>query len=161
MDSRVCETESALGLVGGDALRDLDNVLIESTAHKLEITKDERLLHIEANRDNVGGILPRVLLDVGYGECGAEQELLVVRKHDDEGDIKHILQPLGEGERDHVTKVHAVAAGAAPGVEEEGFAGLVAVQDTLEVAVGEEHAPTEQDVWAVSGDGLETLQQLG
>ena len=58
--------------------------------------------------------------------------------------------PTGKLERDRVADVHGAAGGSAAGVEEEGLAALVDVEDGLEVAVGEEEATSEPAVWLVA-----------
>ena len=56
-------------------------------------------------------------------------------------------------------QVHAIAARPAAGVEEERLALLVPVEDPVELAVREEHAPAEEDVRAVAREPFEPLEQ--
>lgn len=50
-----------------------------------------------------------------------------------------------------------VRRGTAAGVQIERLAALIAVEDELKVAVGEDNAAAEKVVWAFAGDTLEAL----
>jgi hypothetical protein len=157
---RIGETEGALGLVGGDATGDLNNVLVESSTHEVKVREDESLLHVKSDSDNVGGVLAGEFLDIGNGELRTEEEFLVVSQHDDKGDIEDILKPLGEGEGNHMTEMHRVGGRSTSSVKEERLALLISVEDFLKVAVGEEHSTAEEDVRTVTGELFEALKKL-
>lgn len=92
-DLRVVETEAGLGLVDGDESRDTHYVLVEFTANKLQIREDKRLLWVESNGDDILCVLFREADNVVDGEGGLEEELFVVRHHDNKRAVKNILQP--------------------------------------------------------------------
>ena len=88
-----------------------------------------------------------------------EGRRLTVGQHHDEGHVEDVGQPSGQLKWNRVADVHDVAAGAAPGVDEEGLPFLVPVEDQLEVAVREDDAPAEEAVRLVARDALEPLEQ--
>src|SRR5436305_7770922 len=59
-NERFRKPKNRLTLVGGHASRNLDDVLVESTAHELEIAEDEGLLRIESAGDDVLRVVLRV-----------------------------------------------------------------------------------------------------
>lgn len=60
----VVESKGSPDLVDGDSFGHSAHVLVESTADKVEIAKDERLLHIEPNRNNVHRVCPCIPLGI-------------------------------------------------------------------------------------------------
>lgn len=123
------------------------------------VAENKDLLRVKTTRNDVLGVLTSVVLDLGNGSLLAEQELLVVRQHDDQWHVEDIRQPLGEGEGDGVADVHAVGARTATGVEEKGLALLVSVEDVLEFAVAEDDATAHEAVGAVARDSFEPLEE--
>ena len=57
--ARVVETKRGFGLVDGNLSRNFGDVAIEGTANKIIIAEDEGLLYIEADGDDVLGVLFR------------------------------------------------------------------------------------------------------
>ena len=58
-----------------------------------------------------------------------------------------------------MANVDTVGGRAAAGVEEEGLALLIAVENKLEVAVGEDNASPEEAMGLLAGDPLEAIEQ--
>ena len=154
------EAERTTDLVESDQLSELPSVHEEVVANVLQVAVDEGLLEIEAQGDDVLGVLhgkvQRILERYGVLEEG----LLVVRKHEDQRDVEHILQPLGELQGNSVTQVQTAGTGTTTGVEEERLAALVEGQDAVEVTVTEEQAASEPAMRLVSGHLLEALEEL-
>lgn len=136
----VVKSKRASYLVEGNQLAELPHVHEDVSTGVLQIAVDERLLLIEATGNDVLCILQPKLVRLLEGELLLEQGLLIVRQHDDQRYIEDILQPSCELERDRVTEVEGAARGTTTGVQEEGFAVLVLVQDEIEVTVREEEA---------------------
>jgi hypothetical protein len=99
------EPKRTADLVKRNQLRKLPRVHEEVAANVLEITVDERLLQIEPKRNNILGVLHGVVQRLLKRQTILEQRLLVIRKHEHERDVEHILQPLCECERDRVAQV--------------------------------------------------------
>ena len=57
-------------------------------------------------------------------------------------------------------QMHRVTTRPPPGIQEERLALFIAIQDAVEVAMREEHAPAEEDMRAVARKPLEPLEQL-
>ena len=79
----VVEAEGALDLVDGHVLGYHADVLVEGTAHEVEVTEDEGLLGVEAHGDDVFCVLHGVAFCVFDCDFLAVHEFLVVREHDD------------------------------------------------------------------------------
>ncbi|KAH3660154.1 hypothetical protein OGAPHI_007359 [Ogataea philodendri] len=114
----------------------------------------------KGRRNDILGVILGELLNVLNSEFRLEQELLVVREFNNERNVKNVLQPLGERERDHVTQVHRVGRRTTAGVQEKRFAVLVQVQDSVKVSFRKEQAFLEEMVWLVAGHLCESLQSL-
>ena len=153
------EAESATDLVEGDELGELPGIHEEVVAEVLEIAVEEGLLLVEAEGNDVLGILHGEGEGIFKGQVLLEEGFFVVCQHEDEGHVEDILQPLCELERDGVAEVQAAGAGATAGVEHEGLAALMVGEDLFEVAVAEEEAATEPAMGLVTGDLFEALEE--
>lgn len=147
-------------MVESDQLSELPSVHEEVVANVLQVAVDEGLLKIESQGDDILGVLHGEVHSILKRYAILEQSLLVVRKHEDQGDVKNILQPLGELQGNGVTQVQTAGTGTTTGVEEERLATLVEGQDAVEVAVTEEQAASEPAMRLVSGHLLEALEEL-
>lgn len=147
-------------LVERDKLRKLPDIHQKMTTDILQITIDESLLQIESARDDILRILQRELMRLLKRQLILEQRLLVIRKHNHQRHIEYILQPLRERERNRMSQMQRVARRSASGVQEEGFAVLVLVQDAVEVPMRKEQASSEPAVRLVAGQALEALEEL-
>lgn len=58
-----------------------------------------------------------------------------------------------------MSKMHAVAAGSTSGVQEEGLALLIAIQDLVEFPVREEHSPAEEDMRSLPSELFKALEK--
>lgn len=67
---------------------------------------------------------------------------------------------LGELERHSVPHVHAIAAGPATSVKEEGLSLLVPIKDLSQFTVAEHNASAHESVWAMASDLLEALEDI-
>lgn len=147
-------------MVESDQLSELPGVHEEVVANIFQVAVNEGLLEIESQGNNVLGVLHGEVHGILERYAILEQSLLVVRKHEDQGDVENILQPLGELQGDGVTQVQTAGTGTTTGVEEERLATLVEGQDAVEVAVTEEQAASEPAMRLVSGHLLEALKEL-
>lgn len=154
------ETKRTTNLVESNQLSELPGVHEEMVRNVLQIAIDEGLLNVEAEGNNVAGIFHSVVHGLLEADAVLEQGLLVIRQHENQRHVKHILQPFRKLQRDGVSQVQTAGAGPAAGVEEEGLAVLVARQDLVEIAVAEEQASSQPAVRLVSGDPFETFQEL-
>lgn len=157
--SRVVEAKNGTRLVERDVLGETDNIPVESASHKVEVGEDECLCRVESNGDNVLGVAAAVALNFLDGPFLGEQVLLVICQHDDKRYIEGVLEPLGELEGNSVTDVDAIGRGAPAGIEEEGLASLISVEDELEVAVREDNSSTQEAMWLLPCHTLEPVQQ--
>lgn len=155
----IVEAENGASLVEGDVLGQAHNVLVEGATHKLEIAEDESLVGIEADGNDILGVVAAVALNLLDRPLVGEEVLLVVGHHDNQRNIECILKPLCELEGNGVANVDTVGGRAAAGVEEEGLALLIAVENKLEVAVGEDNASPEEAMGLLAGDPLEAIEQ--
>ena len=155
----VVEAKDGAGLVEGDVLGQAHNVLVEGATHKLEIAEDESLVGIEADSDDVLGVVAAVTLNLLDRPLVGEEVLFVVGHHDNQGNIEGVLKPFCELEGNGVANVDTVGGRAAAGVEEEGLALLVTVEDKLEVAVGEDDASAEEAMGLLARDPLEAIEE--
>ena len=155
----VVESEDGAGLVEGDVLGQAHNVLVEGATHKLEIAEDEGLVGIEADSNDILGVVAAVALNLLDRPLVREEVLLVVGHHDDQRNIEGVLKPFCELEGNGVAHVDTVGRRAAAGVEEEGLALLITVEDKLEVAVGEDNASPEEAMGLLARDPLEAIEQ--
>lgn len=57
-------------------------------------------------------------------------------------------------------QMHCIAGRPASRVQEKRLAGLILIQDPVEVAMREKQAPSEPAVWLVAGEALEALEKL-
>lgn len=89
----VVKAEGGFTLVDGDVAGNADDVLVEFSSNVLEIAEDEGLLDVEADRDDVLGVVLAEADNILDCELILEEELFVVRQHDDKRDVKDILQP--------------------------------------------------------------------
>ena len=125
-----------------------------------QVAVDERLLNIKAEGNNVPRIVHGVLQSVLEGGPVLEKGFLVVRKHEDQGYVEDVLQPFRKLEGDGMTQVQAPGTGSSPGVEEEGFAALVLVENPVEVSVAEEQTPPQPAMGLVAGHLLEAIEDF-
>jgi hypothetical protein len=58
-----------------------------------------------------------------------------------------------------VSKVHTIATGPTSGVEEEGLALLIAIQNLVKFPVREEHSPAKEDMGSAASKLLKTLKE--
>lgn len=56
--------------------------------------------------------------------------------------------------------VHAVTAGASPCIQEEWQPLLISLQDHFQIPMRKKHTPSQQDMWSVSSDLLESFEEL-
>lgn len=156
--------------------------------HVVEVGEDERLVRLKAAGDDVARVLKAVAVHLLELEVLLEVELLVVGELDHERAVEDILQPAGtqsaerhrvanarsELERQQMPEMHAAAARTAAGIEEERLAGLVAVEDEVQVAeaisasrrnadapVREDDAAANETMRFAAGQALEAGDQLG
>mmetsp|Transcript_5657 Transcript_5657/g.22337 ORF Transcript_5657/g.22337 Transcript_5657/m.22337 type:complete len:276 (-) Transcript_5657:172-999(-) len=147
------EAEDAAHLVERHALGDAHHVVIERPAEVVEVRENERALRVEAARDDVLAVGAREALRLLDAEV-LPHALLVIRQLDHQRHLERVLQPLGELEGDEVAHVQRLRARAAAGVQVEGLALLVRVQNLVELAVREEDAPPEEGVRPDTGEPL-------
>lgn len=154
----VSESEHRLARVLRDVAGNLDHILIEAAAHEVKVAEEKRLFDVEANGQDVGGVAAGKSLHLLQTEhLLAKDHLLVIRHHNNQRDIEYVLKPstgtmlaaipalqrrikntLGEGKGHHMAQMHAVAAGTATCVQKERLAFLMARQNPIEVAMGED-----------------------
>jgi hypothetical protein len=82
MNLRIVESKCGLGLVVRDLTRDLGDVFVECTADKLVITKNECLVKVKADSNNVTSILSCKSVCLFRLEFMFEQEFLVILMED-------------------------------------------------------------------------------
>ena len=91
------ETKGAFDLVDRRPLPQDPHVTIERRAEaavdEVGVDEDEGLLHVEADGDDVHGVLHGELVAFLERELGRVEELFVVGEHDDEGDVEDFLEP--------------------------------------------------------------------
>lgn len=175
----VSKSEHRLAHVLRDEAGNLDHILIKAAAHEVKVAEEKRLFDVKANGQDVGGVAAGKASHLLQTEhLLAKDDLLVIRHHNDQGDIEYVLKPstgtmlaaipapkgriknpLGEGKGHHMAQMHAVAAGTATRVQEERLAFLMACQNPIEVAMGEDQLATEEGMQLVAGDSLKALQQ--
>ena len=93
---RTVESKDCACDVEGDALGHASDVLVECAAHVVVVAKDECLLWVETDGDDVCCVCACVALHLLDGALLAEEELLVVGHHDDKWYVEDILQPPWE-----------------------------------------------------------------
>jgi len=95
----VAEAEGAFDLVDGGALSNDADISVEGTTvaavNEVGVDKDKGLLDVEADGDDVHGVLQSKLVAVFEGEFGGVEELLVVGQHDNQGDVEDFLEIPG------------------------------------------------------------------
>ena len=130
---------------------DFDNIFIKlrTLSHKFSVLEYKRLVHVKSNGNDVFGILPSQSLTLVQFQV-FEEELFIVSQLNYQGNIEHVLEPLGEDERDQVSHVHRVGARPPASVQEELLPRGVHVQDGVQLPVGEEDAATEHVVRLVT-----------
>lgn len=89
----VIEAKDCSRLVQSDMLRHATDVLVESTAHEVPVAKDECLLRVEPNGNDVLGVVRGVALNLLDRPLLTEQVLFVVGHHNYKRYVEHILQP--------------------------------------------------------------------
>lgn len=125
----------------------------------LEVAVNERLLGVETEGNDVAGVVQGILHCVLAGQAVVEDGLLVIRQHEDQRHVETLLQPLGKLHGNGVSKMQAASAWTSPGVEKEGLAALVGIEDLVEVAMTEEEPATEPAVGFSTSDPFETLEK--
>lgn len=72
------ETEYGLGCVIGNSLGKSHDISVECTANVLKVGKDECLLRVKANRNDVHGVCLGVAHDLFNGSLFGEQILFIL-----------------------------------------------------------------------------------
>lgn len=164
---RVGKAKNRLSLVVGRGALHAQHIRVElgNVAGRREY---ERIVRVKADGDDVARIFARQVLVVLQGRWRLvalgllrEEELLVVGHLDDDGALQGALQEGGKDEGHEMANVHGGGRGAAASVEEDGEAGLEAVEDVVQVSVREEDGSAEEDVGAMAGDGFEAGEEFG
>jgi hypothetical protein len=86
--------------------------------------------------------------------------LLIVCKHNHTWNIERVLEPFRKFKRYGMTDMHAATARAATGVQEEGLAAFVDIENLVKVPVAEEQASTEPAMRFATRELGEPLQKL-
>lgn len=154
------ETKGSFGLVDGDHSGDANDVGVECTTHVIEIGEDEGFVEFEAACDDVAGVFEGEIFHLFDFERGFEEELFVIGELDHQGAIENVLEPFGEEEGDQVSQVHRVRTWSSACVEVEGLALFVAVEDLVELTVGEEASSSEQRVCLPASELFESGEEL-
>lgn len=90
----VSKSKHRLASVLCDLAGNLDYILIKGAAHEVKVAEEESLFDVEANCQDVGGIAADKASHFLQTEhLLAEDHLLVIRHHNDQGDIKYVLKP--------------------------------------------------------------------
>ena len=93
----VSKTKSTFDLIDRCPFAEDSDVAIKCRSgafvYKLCVDEDEGLFHVEANSDDVHGILDRELMAFFEREFVRVEELFVIREHDDERHVKDFLEP--------------------------------------------------------------------
>lgn len=84
--------------------------------------------------------------------------LLIVGDLDNQRDIKRFLHVFCEYEWNQMTQVHRIAAWSPAGIQIERLAFFVGVQKGVEVSVGEKNAATEEMMWLLACQFLESFE---
>jgi len=145
------ETEGATNLVVGDELGEFPGVHEDMVGDVFEIAEDEGLLDVESEGDKILCVFQTVFVRLFKSERVLEQGLFVVRQHEYEGYVEHLLQPARELQRDGVSQVQAAGTWTTARVEEEGLALFILVEDLVEIAMAEEEAATKPAVGFLAG----------
>ena len=87
--------EYDINLIESDVFHDVDGVFVERAADEFEVWEDEGLVHVEAEGDDVFGVLECQPLGLFLGQI-LEQKLFVVGQLDHQLNVKGILEPSVE-----------------------------------------------------------------
>ncbi len=79
-------------LIKCDVLHNVDGVFVEGAADESEVGEDESLVDVEAEGDDVLGVLEGHPFRLFFGQI-FEQKLLVVGQLDHQGNVKSVLEP--------------------------------------------------------------------
>ena len=92
----VIEAKSTFDLINSRSLAQFSNIVVkcrsESTVDKFGIGEYESFLHVEAYSYNVHSVLDREFVNVFKRQPRGVVKLLIVRQHDNQWNIKDILQ---------------------------------------------------------------------
>ena len=89
----VIEPEDSLHLIESHVTHHLEHVLVKSSTDMFEILENESLVDVEAQSDDVFGIVDGQLFGLVHFEA-LPQILLVVGQLNDQGDVEGLLKPL-------------------------------------------------------------------
>ena len=77
------EPECCFTLAYGYSSCDFNDIVVECSAHVIEIRKDEGFVHVESYGDDIFGVFSGEFLDMADCQVWSEEEFLVIGKLDD------------------------------------------------------------------------------
>ncbi len=155
------EAKGAENLVCRDSFGHGDHIVEERRAHDAAcVIEHKGFRRVKAYCDDVFCIVQCEALHVLELQLFRVHELLIVGQLNDKWAVECVLQVFCELERYSVSNVHAVTAGATPGIEVEWFALLISVQDLFKVAVRKDDTSPHKSMWFLPGDSFKPLEQL-